>query len=83
MHIELADCTNVIIRECAAAECTQADIAQTYAMAIVSSWPTDWAKANEAITKRWPNGLERVKKRAWKIIEQKQRERLAEIAASN
>lgn len=83
MHIELADCTNVIVRECEIAEMKQADIAMTYAMAIVSSWPTDWAVVNAAITKRWPKGLERVKKAAWKIIETKKRERLAAIAASN
>lgn len=83
MQIELADCTNVIVRECASPDITQPDIAQTYAMALVSSWPTDWAVVNAAIVKRWPKGLERVKKLAWKIIETKRRERLAAIAASN
>lgn len=83
MDIELADCTNVIVRECSMPELRQSDIAQTYAMAIVSSWPTDWAKVNDAITKRWPKGLERVKKAAWKIVDDKRREHLARIAASN
>ena len=83
MKIELADCTGTIVRECGMPEIKQTDVAMTYAMAIVSSWPTDWAAVNAAITKRWPKGLDRVKKQAWKIVEQKRRERLSEIAASN
>lgn len=83
MQIELADCTNVIVRECSMPELKQADVAETYAMALVSTWPTDWAVVNAAIVARWPKGLERVKKRAWKIVEDKRRERLAAIAERN
>lgn len=42
----------------------QRDIAQTYALAMRSSYKTDWARVNRAILKRWPKGLERVKKMA-------------------
>ncbi len=73
--MELADCTNVIIRECAIPEVTQSHVAMTYAMALVSTWPTDWKAVNAAIVKRWPKDLERVKKMAWKIVEDKKRER--------
>ena len=45
--------------------CNQRQIAQTYALALQSSWPTDWLRVNLAITKRWPKGLERIKKMAW------------------
>lgn len=45
---------------------TQKQIAQTYALALRSTWPTDWKRVNEAIMKRWsPSGLERIKKMAW------------------
>lgn len=44
----------------------QRDIAQTYALALKSSWPTDWKRVNEAIIKHWSvSGLERIKKLAW------------------
>ncbi len=45
--------------------CTQKQIAQTYRLAMQSSWPTDWARVNQAILKRWPKGLQRVKEMAW------------------
>lgn len=54
---------------------TQKQIAQTYAMALViRSEKPDWLRINNAITARWPKGLERVKKMAWKIFEQKRKE---------
>jgi hypothetical protein len=44
----------------------QKQIAQTYALGLRSSWPTDWAKVNKMILDRWsPAGLERIKKMAW------------------
>lgn len=61
---ELACCDDVIVRECEMG-LTQRQVAQTYAMALRSSWPTDWARANEAVIKRWSRaGLERVKNMA-------------------
>ena len=43
----------------------QRDIAQTYALGMRSSWPTDWAKVNRMIIDRWSrSGLERIKKMA-------------------
>jgi hypothetical protein len=45
---------------------TQKQIAQTYALGIRSTWPTDWAKVNAMIIERWSQaGLERIKKMAW------------------
>lgn len=83
MHMELADCTNVLLSMIPEKECTQSLVADYYAMALVSSWPTDWRVVNEAILARWPKGLTRVKEKAWKIVEQKKRERLAAIAETN
>ena len=45
--------------------CNQRQIAQTYALAIRSSWPTDWAKVNAMIVAKWPKGLTRIKEMAW------------------
>ncbi len=45
---------------------TQRQIAQTYALALRSSWPTDWKHVNGLIVNRWSaRGLERIKKMAW------------------
>jgi hypothetical protein len=43
----------------------QHQIAMTYALALQSSWKTNWSRVNTAITNRWPKGLERIKKMAW------------------
>lgn len=61
---EIADVEATIEREIAA-KCTQRQVAQTYALALKSSWPTDWARVNAAIVARWPKGLNRVKEMAW------------------
>ena len=63
-RFEIADVENLIQREIAAG-LTQKQIAQTYRLALQSSWPTDWAKVNAMITARWPKGLNRVKELAW------------------
>lgn len=64
VRVELADVEGVIEREIAAG-CTQRQIAQSYRLGMMSSWPTDWARFNKAILKRWPKGLVRVKELAW------------------
>jgi len=68
--MELACCELVIENEINQGA-TQAEIANTYAMALVSSWPTNWARVNGAIVAKWPKGLTRVKTWAWKIAESK------------
>lgn len=70
----LADPTGQVERECADPAFTQRDVALTYALAMRDErWvPVDWARANAAIVKRWPKGLERVKKRAWAHFNWKQ-----------
>lgn len=64
MNIELACCESVILNEIAQG-CNQTQVAQSYALSLRSSWPTDWKRVNEAIIKRWSKaGLERIKKLA-------------------
>lgn len=69
---EIADVEATIEREIAE-KCTQRQVAQTYALGLRSSWPTDWARVNAAIVARWPKGLNRVKEMAWsgKCFDQK------------
>ena len=64
MRLELADVENVIKNEIKQG-CSQREIAQTYALALRSSWPTDWKQVNAMILERWPKGLERIKNLAW------------------
>lgn len=59
-------CVELVIENEIKQGCTQKQIAQTYALAIRSSWPTDWAKVNAMIIERWSQkGLNRIKKMAW------------------
>jgi hypothetical protein len=63
--IEIA-CVESVIENEIAQGCTQKQIAQTYALGLRSSWPTDWKRVNEAIIKRWSfSGLNRIKNLAW------------------
>ena len=63
--IEIA-CVESVIENEIAQGCTQKQIAQTYAIGLRSSWPTDWKRVNEAIIKRWSfSGLNRIKNLAW------------------
>lgn len=65
LRIEMAWCDGVILNEIAQG-LNQKQIAQSYALAIRSSYPTDWKKVNEAIIARWSvSGLNRIKKMAW------------------
>lgn len=62
--IEIADVEGVIKREIEQG-CTQRQIAQTYALAIRSSWPTDWKAVNAMIVERWSaSSLNRIKEMA-------------------
>ena len=58
-------CVELVIENEIKQGCTQRQIAQTYALALRSHWPTDWAKVNSMIIAKWPKGLERIKKMAW------------------
>jgi hypothetical protein len=59
-------CVEMVIENELTQGCSQKQIAQTYALALRSSWPTDWAKVNGMIIKKWSaNALERIKKMAW------------------
>lgn len=72
---ELADIENTIESEIAS-KFTQRQIAQTYALALKSSWPTNWERVNRMIVNRWSaSGLERIKKMAWsgKCFEEKKK----------
>jgi len=61
---EIMDVEAVIENEIAQ-KCTQRQVAQTYALALRSSYPTDWVKVNKMIMDRWSfSGLTRVKEMA-------------------
>jgi hypothetical protein len=63
--MELVCCADVILNEIKQGG-TQKQIAQTYALALRSTWPTDWKAINEAIIARWsPKALGRIKNMAW------------------
>jgi len=63
--IEMMCCESVIENEIAKG-CTQKQVAQSYALALKSSWKTDWKRVNDAIIKRWSfAGLNRIKNLAW------------------
>lgn len=51
--------------------CSQKSVALTYAFAIRQWSPTDerWGRINRAIAERWPKGVDRVKRLAWRIVE--------------
>ncbi len=61
LAIEIVNVESTIENEIAQG-CTQKQVAKTYALALRSSYETDWAKVNEMIIKRWSvSGLERIK----------------------
>ena len=62
---EIADIEGVIKMEIQQG-LNQKQIAQTYALGLRSSRPTDWRKVNRMIVERWSTaGLVRIKKMAW------------------
>lgn len=64
MSVEIVNVEDVIENEIAQGV-TQKSVAMTYALALRSSYPTDWKRVNAAIMARWSRtGLERVKKLA-------------------
>lgn len=64
-RIELVCIETVIANEIEQGLC-QKQIAQSYALGLRSSWPTDWAKVNKMIISRWSiAGLTRIKNMAW------------------
>ena len=76
-RINLIGCTDVILQELTWKQTTRKSVALTYAMAMKSAAQKadtpDWRKINEAIIAKWGmKGLERVKTRAWRLIEGKE-----------
>jgi hypothetical protein len=68
----LVDAASVIERECQEQKLTQRSVAMTVALALRGEkhgHKADWARINAAIRNRWPKGLDRVKKLAWKMAE--------------
>lgn len=62
----------------------QKDIAMTFAMALcVQSYKVDWPRICKAISTKWPKGLNRVKTMGWKILDEKRKEHMDRVAASN
>lgn len=58
------------IEACIAGGGKQTDVAPLYAQAIrqLDSRSPEWTRINDAITARWPKGLDRVKKLAWEVV---------------
>lgn len=72
----LVDAASVVENECSMKEVTQKSVALTYALALraeaIGGVKADWKRINRAILDRWSvAGLDRVKTRAWKIVEGK------------
>jgi hypothetical protein len=66
MQIELANCTQTLLDEIDNDRLDKIDIAQTYALAMRSTEPTDWGIVNRAIITRWgEDTLERIKALGW------------------
>jgi len=58
-------CVESVIENEIKQKCNQRQIAQTYALALGSSYPTDWKKVNDMIIERWSvSGLTRIKEMA-------------------
>ncbi len=67
--IEMVDPQKVILRELASGMHSQKSIALTYAFVMRQEGESaDYRTINSAIMARWPKGLERVKKMAWKFM---------------
>lgn len=63
MQMDIA-CVEMVIENEIKQGCNQREVAQTYALALRSCWPTDWRRVNQAILARWPKGLKRIKELA-------------------
>lgn len=70
MIFELTNPEATLLEEVAMPQITRKTIALTYAYAMRSSVPVDFAKVNRAIIERWSfSGLEYIKQLAWKRFE--------------
>ena len=66
MGIELAFCTEHLLREIKDKQFKRLDVAKSYALALRSSEETDWETVNKAIMVRWSrSALEWIKEKAW------------------
>ncbi len=75
MHVQLADTTNTLLREIADKSITRDSVALTYAFAICSKGDTHWSRINDRIVERWSyNALRYIKRKAWKLIHDKEQE---------
>lgn len=62
LPVELTNCDKVMLAEIANPTCTRLTVAKTYALALRSSYETDWKTVNRAIIKRWSrSALEYIK----------------------
>jgi len=63
---EMLWCDEVLLQEIVNPDCKKSNVAKAYALALRSSWPTDFKKVNKAIVDRWGlNGLQYIKEMAW------------------
>jgi hypothetical protein len=78
LTIEMHDPEGTILSELASKAVPQSSIAITYAFLIAQEENTaDWPKINQAIRERWRGraALERIKKQAWKHVDDWHRRR--------
>ena len=79
MRIEMVCCEDTLLDELAGGKAvTRRMVALTYAFAVCSSERAsiDWSRVNKAIIERWsPHALEWIKREAWKLIEDKRRQK--------
>lgn len=57
------------IEQSIAAGDKQDRVAVLYAWAIVANPQPSWPRINKAVTDRWPKGLDRVKAKAWRVVD--------------
>ncbi len=69
--IEMLDVERALLDEIADPRMKRDDVALAYAFGLRQHAEVDWRKVNEAIIDRWsPSGLEYVKGKAWKRLEE-------------
>jgi hypothetical protein len=70
LTIEMHNPQRQLLEEVKLPGITQDSVALTYAFIMAQEGNSaDWPKINQAIIARWPKGLNRVKKIAWKQME--------------
>lgn len=76
LQVRLADPQAQLITEIADPATTIKSLTLTYAFALLDQDAVEWPVVNRAIIERWSaSALDRVKKNAWRMVRDRQRER--------